>query len=122
MGYDTRSMRSRMSSTFQAVVRGPSFTGLGKRPDLTPAHHVERPTGIGPRGARMEGRRTKPNPGRLSCDFMRFGHPLLDGTVSFQANKSRKAASEKHPTKAENPTRKRQKINRPELLSSPSSP
>src|SRR5271167_2122535 len=108
-------MRARMSSTFQAVVRGPSFTGLGKRPDLTPAHHVERPTGIGPLGASIEGRRTKPNSGRLSWDFMRFSHPLLDGTVSFQAKRSRKTTSEKHPTKAENPTRKRQKINRPDL-------
>ena len=59
------SIRSRMSSTFQAVVRGPSFTGFGKRPVLIPAHHVERPTGIGPFGARMEARRTKPERGRL---------------------------------------------------------
>jgi len=35
-GYDARSMRVRMSSTRQAVIRGPSFTGLGKRPDFTP--------------------------------------------------------------------------------------
>jgi hypothetical protein len=34
-----------MSSTRHAVVRGPSFTGRGKRPLLTPAHHVERPIG-----------------------------------------------------------------------------
>ena len=47
-----------MSSTFQAVVRGPSFTGFGKRPDFTPAHHVDRPTGIGPVGARIDVSRT----------------------------------------------------------------
>jgi hypothetical protein len=35
----------RMSSTRHAVVRGPSLTGRGKRPLLTPAHHVERPIG-----------------------------------------------------------------------------
>ena len=58
------SIRVRMSSTFQAVVRGPSFTGLGKRPDFTPAHHVDRPTGIGPRGAKIEASRTKPAGGK----------------------------------------------------------
>jgi hypothetical protein len=35
-----------MSSTRQAVIRGPSFTGRGKRPDLTPSHQVDFPTGI----------------------------------------------------------------------------
>jgi len=35
-----------MSSTRQAVVLGPSLTGLGKRPDFTPAHHVDLPTGM----------------------------------------------------------------------------
>jgi hypothetical protein len=34
-----------MSSTFQAVIRGPSLTPLGKRPALIPAHHVDRETG-----------------------------------------------------------------------------
>jgi hypothetical protein len=29
-----------MSSAFQAVVRGASLTGLGKRPDLQPSHHA----------------------------------------------------------------------------------
>jgi hypothetical protein len=43
-----RLIKARMSSTRHAVVRGPSLTGLGNRPALTPAHHVERPTGIGP--------------------------------------------------------------------------
>ncbi len=35
-----------MELRVQAVVRGPSFTGFGKRPDLTPAHQLLRPTGI----------------------------------------------------------------------------
>jgi hypothetical protein len=55
-----------MSSTFHAVVRGPSLTGLGKRPVLIPAYQVERPTGIGPRGARIDVSRTKPVLGRVS--------------------------------------------------------
>lgn len=36
----------RMSSTRQTVRRGPSFIDLGKRPVLTPAHHVDLDTGI----------------------------------------------------------------------------
>ena len=40
------SIKARMSSTRHAVVRGPSFTDLGKRPSLTPAHQVERLTGM----------------------------------------------------------------------------
>lgn len=35
-----------MSSTRQAVTRGESFTGCGKRPDLTPAHQQDFLTGI----------------------------------------------------------------------------
>jgi hypothetical protein len=31
---------ARISSTRHTVIRGPSFTGFGKRPDLTPAHQV----------------------------------------------------------------------------------
>ena len=38
-----------MSCTRQTVVFGPSLTGFGKRPALTPAHHVDLPTGMGPR-------------------------------------------------------------------------
>lgn len=34
-----------MSSMRHSVER-PSFTGFGKRPDFTPAHHVERETGM----------------------------------------------------------------------------
>src|SRR3982074_1230271 len=51
---------ARMSSTRQAVMRGPSFTGLGYRPLFTPAHQVDLLTGIGPRGARMPDSLTKP--------------------------------------------------------------
>jgi hypothetical protein len=51
---------ARMSSTRQAVMRGPSFTGLGYRPVFTPAHQVDLLTGIGPRGARMPDSLTKP--------------------------------------------------------------
>ncbi|MGZ5018694.1 MAG: hypothetical protein ACXV8U_23240 [Methylobacter sp.] len=40
------SIKARMSSTFQAVVRVPSLTGLGYLPDLTPAHQVDLLTGI----------------------------------------------------------------------------
>lgn len=49
-----------MSATRHAVVRGPSFTGLGKRPDFTPAHHVDLLTGMGPAGAKMLDIRRKP--------------------------------------------------------------
>jgi len=54
------SMSARMSSTRQAVMRGPSFTGLGYRPLFTPAHQVDLLTGIGPRGARMPESLRKP--------------------------------------------------------------
>lgn len=36
----TRSINSTMSSARQTVVRGPSFTGLGKRPVLQPSHQA----------------------------------------------------------------------------------
>jgi hypothetical protein len=49
-----------MSSTRQAVVLGPSFTGFGNRPALIPAHHVDLLTGMGPRGARIDASRRKP--------------------------------------------------------------
>ena len=39
-------MNSRMSSTLQTVIRGPSFNGRGYSPDLTPAHHVLFDTGM----------------------------------------------------------------------------
>ena len=40
------SIKVRMSLTRHAVVRGPSFMDLGKRPSLTPTHQIERLTGI----------------------------------------------------------------------------
>jgi len=49
----------------QAVVRGPSLTGGGKRPLFIPAHHADLLTGIGPAGARMEDSRTRPFGGRI---------------------------------------------------------
>jgi hypothetical protein len=83
-------MSCRISSTRHAVVRGPSLTGFGKRPDLTPSHHVERPTGMGPMGATMELSRRKPIRGRSwcvccfavvasSCLFIRFPVRPRDG-------------------------------------------
>lgn len=45
------SASARMSSTRQAVIRGPSLTGCGKRPALTPAHHVLFETGVGALGS-----------------------------------------------------------------------
>jgi hypothetical protein len=53
-----------MSSARQAVMRGPSLVGFGKRPSLIPAHQVDLLTGIGPCGARMEESRTKPVVGK----------------------------------------------------------
>jgi hypothetical protein len=50
-----------MSSTRQAVTRGPSFTGIGNRPAFTPAHQVLRPTG---KTARTVASRTKPTSGK----------------------------------------------------------
>jgi hypothetical protein len=46
--------RSFGCSARQTVILGPSLSGLGKRPDLTPAHKVVRPTGMGPWGERIE--------------------------------------------------------------------
>ena len=44
--YALEAISARIASIGQAVVRGPSFTALGKRPAFTPAHHVERETGM----------------------------------------------------------------------------
>ena len=58
--------------TRQAVVRGPSFIGLGKRPDFTPAHQVLFETGMiaGIGGLVFElpimcDSRTKPDAGKI---------------------------------------------------------
>jgi hypothetical protein len=61
MAYGSRvkplATRVRISSALQAVMRGPNFTGWGKRPDFTPAHQVDLLTGMGPAGARTAERR-----------------------------------------------------------------
>ena len=57
-----------MSSTRHAVMRSPNFMDCGKRPDLTPAHHVDLLTGITESTA---GKRIKPVDGReLGCIMM----------------------------------------------------
>lgn len=45
------------------------MTGFGKRPDLTPSHHVLFDTGIGPRGPRIIERRTSPLSGKVQSDM-----------------------------------------------------
>ena len=59
-------------------MRGPSFTGLGNRPSLTPAHQVDLLTGIGPLGARMDGSRTKPVEGSSLWFGMVAPHLIRD--------------------------------------------
>jgi hypothetical protein len=53
-------MRSRIAAAGQAVVRGPSLTGVGKRPDLTPDHQLLFETGM---SSRMSLSRTNPSSG-----------------------------------------------------------
>jgi len=75
------SIKARMSSTRQAVILSPSvLTGFGYRPDATPAHQVDRLTGmVGEIGGShlgsltIWGRRRKPVAGSL-CD-MDFSYP-----------------------------------------------
>lgn len=43
--YFTAAISARISSIFQALVLGDSFTGFGKRPDLHPAHQADFDTG-----------------------------------------------------------------------------
>jgi len=45
-----RTVSARILSTRQTVVRGPSCSDGGYFPDFTPAHQLERLTGIGPVG------------------------------------------------------------------------
>jgi hypothetical protein len=54
-----------MSSTRHAVMRGPSLTGFGYRPLLTPAHQVDLLTGIGPAGDRIDESRRNPVSGSV---------------------------------------------------------
>src|SRR5215207_5106902 len=70
-----------MSSTRQTVIRAPSLTGFGKRPSLMPAHQVDLLTGIGPRGAMIEERRTKPAPGSSAKLVIIRIHPFKMDTV-----------------------------------------
>ena len=75
-----------MSSTRHAVVLGPSLTGLGKRPSLTPAHHVDFETGIGPRGARMDESRKKPVSGsKLLSDIVCPHANAVEGVLEWSA-------------------------------------
>src|SRR5262245_10230070 len=55
---------ARISSTRHAVIRGPSLTGRGNRPDFTPAHHVDLLTGMGRPRPTIEFSRTKPVSGK----------------------------------------------------------
>jgi hypothetical protein len=52
-----------MSATRHADTRFVSFTGAGKRPLRTPAHHVDLPIGRGRPGPRNCLRRTNPTSG-----------------------------------------------------------
>jgi hypothetical protein len=74
-------MRAWTSSTRHAVMRGPSLTGFGNRPDLTPAHHVDLLTGIGPFGPRIEESRIKPVSGREVVFDMDCLRPTRDGAI-----------------------------------------
>ena len=40
-----RYIKSQISSARHTVIRGPNFMGFGKRPFLTPSHHVDFPIG-----------------------------------------------------------------------------
>ena len=68
------SISARISEIFQAVIFGPSFTGCGYRPDLTPAHQVLLETGmIGGLALglpMMWGSRTKPVSGKVGLATM----------------------------------------------------
>src|ERR1035437_5445383 len=58
-------MKARISAASQAVVRGPSLTGCGKRPALTPARNDERDMASTPFGVTISANRTRPNSGNL---------------------------------------------------------
>jgi hypothetical protein len=56
-----------MSSTRQAVILGPNFTGCGYRFDRTPDHQVLFDTGIGPSGAMIFLSRMNPMVGNFDA-------------------------------------------------------
>lgn len=64
-----RSIKSRISSTRQAVTFSESLTGLGNLPSRTPCHHVDRETGMVPFGAMTLFNRTKPSVGSPGIVF-----------------------------------------------------
>jgi hypothetical protein len=68
----------RMSSARQAVHRGESLTGLGKRPDLTPSHQLVLPMGI---TLSTCGSRRNPVSGR-SCIAEHRSFATLDCTIT----------------------------------------
>lgn len=90
---DTCRISSRISSTRQAVMRGPSFrTGLGYRPDFTPAHQVDLQTGtkagIGGTAFRSPmicDRRRYPVSGSIRA-MATFSHPPLGARVLARSN------------------------------------
>jgi hypothetical protein len=65
-------IKARISLTRHTVTRAPSLRGFGKRPSLTPAHHVDLLIGIGPTGARMSFSRTRPVSGNVSMPVSWF--------------------------------------------------
>lgn len=69
-----------MSAACQHVVLGPTFMDRGKRPDLTPAHHADRETGI---NSRTWGSRRRP-PGR-GAGFT--GSPKLAGRTCVHGDR-----------------------------------
>jgi hypothetical protein len=75
-----RAMSARISSTRQAVIRGPSLIGFGNRPVFTPSHQVDLETGIGPVGARIVERRRKPVSGKTLFGMGQL-HPLKEKAV-----------------------------------------
>ena len=83
------SINRRISSTRHAVVRGPNLTGFGKRPSLMPAHQVDFDTGIGPRGANIDARRTKPVSGSVACCAKVRLHPIQDEGICGRPKLSR---------------------------------
>lgn len=62
-------------------MRGPSLTGLGKRPVFTPAHQVDLLTGIGLPGPMMEDNLRKPVLGSSETFDMKQPRSIEDDEV-----------------------------------------